>query len=1487
MSNRNQIDSVIDDDEETCPLCIEEFDLSDKNFRPCPCGYQICQFCYNNIKTHNEEGRCPNCRRVYDESTIQYKVPDADEFKADLALKHRKAAAAKKKEVEKREIEASSRKNLDGVRVVQKNLVYVIGLNPTIRDEGQLLQTLRGPDYFGQYGEIDKIVVSKAKPGGNPNQGIGVYVTFARKIDAATCIAAVDGSQNGDRLLRAQYGTTKYCSSFLRNEQCNNRNCTFLHETGEDSESYSRQDLSSMNTAQRHGYHTGAAVGSRPFAQNLQSHQMRRQTSKDDVSKQILDGPALPSSASWANKDTPINRARRVSASGSRSSPSPIPTNVTILAKSEESKKQTGSGFDSRRSTPAPQTQPAAQPTQSQAQEPPSKDVVLDSLLKAVNSPDFRFVFSTEGLSSEDIKYIENGPSFIDPYGGVKRRAMREKAEQERAKQEVEAQSLLQSTVPDEEARESGSLQLGGEPDDAHPPRGTGTHSRENHGAIQPPSQQGTADNSTVGSPLSLSQQFHNLNMNTRSLTPLQQQQLMLLKSSNDQQVGVIDHLGSAFDQGPQSRQGLFQGTMPQGGNVSTSRTLGQQAPLTPNPLGTPAPQQNVSNQFYTSSVQGPPPGLKTAGTPPISGGGMFAQGHGFTSNTSLGLGTNVGKQEASPDLMRELLRGRSGTGGTGGVQGHEAAKPGIFADSGPQKQKKKGKKHRHANTSSGGGGVVDLADPSILQARMHQAGVGTTGQVLYGSQGQVDDDEFPPLSASTKEKTEFPFRPFLPRDPPDLSTRSGTPTLPPGLPLPQGHPAAALFLGESTPQSPASSINLPTHPPGLPSSRHGTPFQKSLDSISRRQTPMVRDASDENSSEKTRNFGDISFGSPKERSSKKTSVITNEDRTAVDTDEVSHNDSVKEMQKRTKPVKLDLSIPSTESIPPSPVKDMVSSIVGAPGVLSHSAAGGSRPGTPMTGLSRNSDSSGSRQPRVLRVVDTPKTETPPPVSASQVAPTLPSMAQTRVLSRQPSLSSSGRPTTPADFGSDYEQTTSASVSRADSPPPRIGTAPVRAMTKNQAKKERRLKAKQAEEALKEETATTTTEETVQAPIIGRKRKTKKTPTTSSEQSIPATTVDPPKNDIQGIEVSAVHVDDVKSHVDRENTKNKEEDTPRSGRQAPITTNIHKPVPEHWRAKNTISQLFEDVEASGVSLKDLYQERSLPLHLLLAQLHEDGVIDLNTHPLFNPPPLNQRTDMKCTAEDYFRLQESVELAKEDLFKAVKEVKPIRINNGFKDLKDRCIITPNGRVLRHLSAEEEDRVLELERRVDIFTCREEPPLYLGERDRWDASCGLNILCEHPEKFKVRWLNETPSLPTPPPVVTNEDRPPAESGSGRQPITIKPAAELETSRPRNTHKADAANVSTHDSETESVVRPATIDPDKQALETGRVAFGEIGEIDNIPALNTTELREYITQSQKEYELSRKDFEAIDKKFNALIKRNKKLVQQALGAAIEVGK
>lgn len=44
MSKGIQDTFILDDDEEeTCPLCVEEFDLTDKGFKPCPCGYQVCR----------------------------------------------------------------------------------------------------------------------------------------------------------------------------------------------------------------------------------------------------------------------------------------------------------------------------------------------------------------------------------------------------------------------------------------------------------------------------------------------------------------------------------------------------------------------------------------------------------------------------------------------------------------------------------------------------------------------------------------------------------------------------------------------------------------------------------------------------------------------------------------------------------------------------------------------------------------------------------------------------------------------------------------------------------------------------------------------------------------------------------------------------------------------------------------------------------------------------------------------------------------------------------------------------------------------------------------------------------------------------------------------------------------------------------------------------------------------------------------------------
>ncbi|OAL24629.1 hypothetical protein AYO22_05418 [Fonsecaea multimorphosa] len=745
-------DTVIDDDEETCPLCIEEFDLSDKNFRPCPCGYQICQFCFNSLKTTYEKSTCPNCRRPYDEKTIQYKIPTAEEFKLDQLNKNKKQAAAKRKETEKREVENSSRRNLAGVRVKQQNLVYVIGLIPQIKDEQALLQTLRGPEYFGQYGEIEKIVVSKAKPGA-ANQGIGVYVTYARKEDAALCINTVDGSLNGDRVLRAQFGTTKYCSAYLRGETCTNKNCSFLHETGEDGQHSSLQNephgarlpirpaVSAQNSSMN--------PPPRPLsaAQNASTQPMARQGSKenDNSRKNSQDGSALPSTASWATANASIARTRRASQTNSRATPSPQAIHASLAAqKPDEPKaKEPLVGQPSTSTAPSPpKTAPRPDQTVPKPKPKPLDPIQqqYEEVLRCV-SRNYRFVYDDSCLSPEARAAVDDMPCFIDPYGGAKRRAMREKEEAERAKLEAEAKAKLEAQATsaaeetlDEDNVVAGSLALGGEPEDD--PRGSSAR-----GAIGRPHQSLTQ---------TLTDQFSSMVMNSRSLTPQQRQQLALLNTGNLPQAPGLGQPSSqniAFEmsdfdrRGPQYSQAQYE-------QISSHQRHGSRYFNNDTKTTTSNRFQGQQQSFYSSGVQGPPPGLPTAGTPPVSGGGMFAHGQNFTNP---GFGT-------SKDINAEVYsRNRSGTN-----QGHDLSKrelllslqnnplrspplsapaPGVlnplyaqyqtYQDPGLVKQRKKGKKHRHANTSSSGGGVEHLADPSIASARVHQSN--TTGQGLFG----------------------------------------------------------------------------------------------------------------------------------------------------------------------------------------------------------------------------------------------------------------------------------------------------------------------------------------------------------------------------------------------------------------------------------------------------------------------------------------------------------------------------------------------------------------------------------------------------------------------------------------------------------------------------------------------------------------------------------------------------------------------------------
>jgi CCR4-NOT transcription complex subunit 4 len=152
-------------------------------------------------------GLCPACRRPYDDKPFHFKIVSQEEIllhSQNKAAQQKKKAAAKQKEAQKREADNLSRKHLAGLRVRQKNLVYVTGMKPKIQGD-RVAELLRGRDYFGQYGEIIKVVVSKSKDAAlDPNAPVGIYVTFARKEDAAACIEAINVSAElGDGKIRS------------------------------------------------------------------------------------------------------------------------------------------------------------------------------------------------------------------------------------------------------------------------------------------------------------------------------------------------------------------------------------------------------------------------------------------------------------------------------------------------------------------------------------------------------------------------------------------------------------------------------------------------------------------------------------------------------------------------------------------------------------------------------------------------------------------------------------------------------------------------------------------------------------------------------------------------------------------------------------------------------------------------------------------------------------------------------------------------------------------------------------------------------------------------------------------------------------------------------------------------------------------------------------------------------------------------------------
>ena len=130
-------------------------------------------------------------------------------------------------------------------RIIQRNLVYLIGLSSQLV---KLEPKLKNFEYFGQYGKIVKLVLNKNKiynSNGANGPSYTCFVTYSSEAESSLAILSLDNTMIDNHEIKANYGTTKYCINFLKNLECKNKDCIYLHKFADKKDIVSREIMNS------------------------------------------------------------------------------------------------------------------------------------------------------------------------------------------------------------------------------------------------------------------------------------------------------------------------------------------------------------------------------------------------------------------------------------------------------------------------------------------------------------------------------------------------------------------------------------------------------------------------------------------------------------------------------------------------------------------------------------------------------------------------------------------------------------------------------------------------------------------------------------------------------------------------------------------------------------------------------------------------------------------------------------------------------------------------------------------------------------------------------------------------------------------------------------------------------------------------------------------------------------------------------------------
>ena len=120
---------------------------------------------------------------------------------------------------------------LSQLRMIKKNLIHIHGIPKSIA----IISLLKSEPYLGQYGNIIKFIMTYKINPANNKKAYSAYITFSNELEAAIAILCIDSLLIEGKIIRAFFGTTKYCNNFLNNKRCpNSDRCVFLHKFNND-----------------------------------------------------------------------------------------------------------------------------------------------------------------------------------------------------------------------------------------------------------------------------------------------------------------------------------------------------------------------------------------------------------------------------------------------------------------------------------------------------------------------------------------------------------------------------------------------------------------------------------------------------------------------------------------------------------------------------------------------------------------------------------------------------------------------------------------------------------------------------------------------------------------------------------------------------------------------------------------------------------------------------------------------------------------------------------------------------------------------------------------------------------------------------------------------------------------------------------------------------------------------------------------------------